>query len=402
MRFRISLRIQFYLLMIVGFAGVTIASFSPFLLIPMAIGLCLQPLSHFIKHPRMAVFYRTGIREALLLILAYLLISLAWGEDAKSAFLLWLQLFAAFVGGCLIFESVKQFNHRQKQALADAFISGMAIVTIITGLDFFLGRVLAVNVFPSAMPMAGELEYGAYAISLLVWPCLAYFLMKGRARLALLFALMLAMILMKMDHPMAILALAVGAVFMALSYYLPRIAVTLFLLGWTGLLIAVPLSMAYMDAEKLSVEYQDEIAPEMTNWLYVWEVSAKHALDEDPNGAGLDSAGKVKLGKKETLPFDEELEHIPLPANGILQLWLELGLIGLFGIWILVLVAFFSFRNMVASAPLCKMAAVAQLAALVVLPLGFENIWNIPFLIVAMFSFLALHICVNAAARNVI
>ncbi len=402
MRFRLSIRVQFYLLMMAGFFGATIASFAPILLAPFGLILALQPASHFIKHPRMSLFYRTGVRETLLLVLSYLLLSLAWGMEAKTAFLAWLALFAVFVGGCLLFESVRQFNHRQKQALADAFISGIAIAVILVGVNFFIGKALEFQLLASAVPMSGVLEYGSYYLSLIIWPCLAYFLMKGRTAMALVLALTLAMILMKMDHSPAIIALIVGSVFMALSFYFPRLSVAIFVVAWTALIVAIPLYSVQMDADKVIETHQESVSPEIEKRLHVWELSATHALAQDPNGSGFNSAGNVKLGKKETLPFDDQLRTLPLPANSIIQLWLELGLIGLFGVWLLVLVVFLSFRNMVSSSSFCKMAATAQCAAMLVLPLCFENIWNVPFLVIAVFSLLGLHICVNAAARNVI
>ena len=197
-------------------------------------------------------------------------------------------------------------------------------------------------------------------------------------------------------------AVIICSIFLALSFYTSKLAVTTFLLLWTSVIIVIPVYTANMDADDIIETYQEDLTPDLQNRAHIWEITAKHALKEDPNGAGFNSTGNVKLAKKETLPFDEEAQTIPYPVNGILQLWLELGLVGLFGIWLLVVVMFFVFRNMVPSAPLCKVAATAQLATLVVLPLFFGNVWNLPFLIIAMLSLLVLHICVNAAARNVI
>jgi hypothetical protein len=387
--------------MLMGFSGITIAALWPFLILPFAGLLVFQPLSHFLKHPKINIFYRTGIREVLLLLLAYLLLSLVWGVDKREAFYTWLQFFAVFLGGCLVFESIRQFNHRQKQAMAYALISGVGIAIIMVAINILTNGSLELALLEPSTPMSGgEMEYGTYMFALMIWPCLAYFLMKGRVRLAIAIACATVMILIKMDHSHSIVALMVGAACMALSYFMPRLAVWVFIGMWVGLLVAVPVYTIQMDAKELIDTYEE--LPVEARYLHIWEVSAKKALEKDPKGAGFSSAGKIPLAAKQTLAFDESLKTIPLPANAIVQLWLELGIIGLIGIWALLLVIFFSWRNVISSVAICKVMAIAQIASVIILPLSFTTIWNLTFLVIVLLSFVWLSICTSAAARNVI
>lgn len=399
-RLYLSLRVQFYLLFTVAFAGTTISGLCPSLILPIFILLAIGPALHIFQHRGMSIFYRTGVREVLMMILAYLLITVIWTPDKHAAMMLWLKLFGLFLAGCLVSESLLQLDHVRRQDLMEALVGGLGFAVMLVGIDIYSGYTIS-HLFGRSGET--ELKYAAFAFCLFIWPALAYLLMRGKIRMAIMLGLAVSLIVLKIYYIPAIITMIVTAVCLMLIYMLPRLSLLLFLTLVTGVIAGIPAYVSQMDADKLVTKYEASAPQDQLDRLYLWEMTAKKAIAEGPMGAGLGSAGHIKLNKREAKQLKPypDITELPQPENMILYLWLELGVIGLFGIWLLTVVLCISFRRIAPSAPLLSVMALSQIIAICTLPLQFTAApWDMDWLVLSVLSLAFFRVAAEARARN--
>ena len=124
------------------------------------------------------------------------------------------------------------------------------------------------------------------------------------------------------------MALAVGAALWLAVWFAHRRWLRMLAVVVAAVTIAAPLSLIALDPEALL----DTPFPSLQHRLYIWSYVAERIADHPLRGWGLDAsrwfdAGHVTV--QSTITADLTVELMPLhPHNGMLQVWLELGLPG--------------------------------------------------------------------------
>ena len=348
--------------------------------------LLLAAAALLLPQPRGAPIIAKTIHAVLALtpLLAWMLASAAWSLDGAASAGLMVRVCALVAAGSVFVTSFSLLPlerlHRPLMALA----AGLSAAGVAVAVDLQLGGPLA-RILHGPLPAGFDpaLEYGRAATlhAILLIPILIGLWRLGTRRLAAGFALVGVTAIVATSSLSAKTALAVGLLCFALVFILPQ-------LRWAGL------ALFAVGALVLPVMLPITLNPEATCWLANHKPSALHRLEiwsfvaerirQRPiAGWGLDAARRLPGGAAPVIirrcdaagrPQGVALSSVILPLhphNAILQLWLELGGVGIvlgFGpliVWFRHAFRVVAWQSRVTQATISGTAAAAVAVALV-------------------------------------
>src|SRR5690606_37703612 len=164
---------------------------------------------------------------------------------------------------------------------------------------------------------------------ILAWPAAAALAWRLEARhrwTAMLLPLGICLLLVFYSSNAALVAAAASLAAALPALRAPRLVRTLLLAGTAVAVLAMPLFAKGLNSLELAENEQLDFS--LRHRVFIWNFVAESIADKPLAGWGLDASRD--LGTPETVRFDETHVALPLhPHNVPLQVWLELGGIGL-------------------------------------------------------------------------
>lgn len=274
---------------------------------------------------------------ALLAFLGWGGITIFWALDTGEAVSVWLRLLAIAAAAYILFQMVVHYDHGSRAIgrVMRWLVLGHVIALALLTLDIVLqpGPLGWLNNTFSKTPFHFEkLNRGATVIALTLWPCLLGIrqLVPGHRKHMLLAAAMIAAtaaVLSQLNSLAAIVSLVVGLGVFTYAYWI-RVAVRIALkIGLVTMLALMPLvALFWMQPARWIAMFPDMPAS-MQHRLYIYEFVAHKALEKPWLGWGLKSSKFLPGGWQQV---HEGMALLPLhPHNAVLQVWLEMGVVGL-------------------------------------------------------------------------
>jgi O-antigen ligase len=275
-------------------------------------------------------------------LLAWMLASAAWSPDGEASASLMLRLAVLFSGGTLLVTSFGLLPLERLRGPLVALALGLSAAGVTVAVDLVLGGHLD-RVLHGPRPEGFDraLDYGRAATlhAILLLPVLVGLLRLGAPRLAAAYSLLAGAAILETSSLSAKTALAAGLLSFAVVFILPQLrSAGLALLGVGAVILPLVFPMS------LSSEATCWLAnhkPSALHRLKIWSFVAEHVEQRPITGWGLDAARRLPGGSAPVIiqHCDAALqpdgialssEILPLhPHNGILQVWLELGGIGI-------------------------------------------------------------------------
>jgi O-antigen ligase len=162
-------------------------------------------------------------------------------------------------------------------------------------------------------------------LALMVWPVV---LILAERMGGLAVALMLLGILfasLTVESQSSQLGLLAGSVVLSLALVWPRATGWTCLVGGVIAILGMPFFFAFVELSEIvgqSVVAKTTILPRLELWAFV----GGKIIDLFPFGYGLEAGRSLSLADMEQTYFNSALMHHP--HNGVLQIWLEFGLLG--------------------------------------------------------------------------
>lgn len=278
---------------------------------------------------------------SLLLLCAWIFLSGFWSPKGDPGMFLYV-LGPALVGASIIWFSLtltRIWAWRLGRAFLWALVAGMIILSLEGVTDGFLRRLLPPNE-PSSAKDIVALGRGVTALAPSLFPAAAIAVRQWSRTAA--FAVLALGVVAAATNDVLANVVAIGAGLGAALLALSAQRFTLKLLGGGAIVVLIlapalaaliPVAPIYSEAEKALAP---ELARELSSSLHrlaIWKASAMEAFSCLPFGCGADYARMWK----ETAPMIDvpgspiELSVSPIhPHNVFLQLWLELGIPGVF------------------------------------------------------------------------
>lgn len=265
------------------------------------------------------------------LILIWMLCSTVWAPNPLESVKLWFSVSAIFIGGLLLIAAARHLSYKEARIASAALaVSGILLIVLITvelSFDNILVRTVRSFVNYKGSEVTANNVNGATTIAaVLALPILAA--VRDHSNKLCCYGVAVLMLAVLWFSPME--AAAVALVAALLSFMLAIVWSRILFTALTsffcmGIMIA-PLLPSFFLA---SIARFFDINTLPSPWLhriYIWNFVADRIAEKPFFGWGFDSARAIP-GNDEF--FYEGAQALPLhPHNGALQLWLELGAIG--------------------------------------------------------------------------
>jgi exopolysaccharide production protein ExoQ len=217
-------------------------------------------------------------------------------------------------------------QRRLALALIAGIVVGLGLEAVETGFDFPLYRAIMGNSDPRLADMV-ESKRAIDALPLLVWPASLALAQLTKAWLGIVFAALFAVACFKWTASSATLGMAASLVVLAFAFASVK-AVRLALLGATVLafLLIVPLAILAYDKGGTTAAFLKRSAQHRVE---IWHFAAEKALERPLFGYGFNASRNVPNGDAVSAFLEAGKPIIPLhPHDAFLQIWLELGAVG--------------------------------------------------------------------------
>jgi exopolysaccharide production protein ExoQ len=205
------------------------------------------------------------------------------------------------------------------------FYAGLAVALFLSLLQFTTGGSLT-RPFMTRGFFAPQLNQAADTLAILVLPASATLITRNRARLPLLLAAAIAVVICSLVGTAAKIALGAGIVLAAVLYISPRNMARAAALLSALIIITAPLTFSQLARLDDVAEMAERIKFSAWHRLMIWSFAGDRMAERPLSGWGLDASRAIPGGKE---PIYEGRVWLPLhPHNAAIQLWLELGVPG--------------------------------------------------------------------------
>lgn len=165
-------------------------------------------------------------------------------------------------------------------------------------------------------------------LALMIWPVVLILAERIGGLAAACFILGILLVSFTAESQSSQLGLLAGSVVLLLALAWPRASGWACLVGGAIAILGMPFFFAFVELNEVvgqSVVAQTTILPRLELWAFV----GTKVIDLFPFGYGLEAGRSISLADMDQTYFQGSLMHHP--HNGVLQIWLEFGLIGAVG-----------------------------------------------------------------------
>ncbi|MBT4770388.1 MAG: O-antigen ligase family protein [Rhodospirillaceae bacterium] len=297
-----------------------------------ALGLS-QPSIFF---PRLVARIRSPVGLVLCAFMVWCLISVFWAPDPGQSLSRVAKLICILALGFIALDVVGEFNEKQARKAGNILIFatgcmlGFYILELAT--DGMIARALIGHPIRELNPVAR----GTAVLALLIWPVFILLFLRVRHTVPGLIYLALAFVV-SWFLQMAAAVFAIAAAFAGFAAFYINRRITLVVIGCLiGFYIfAAPyISLNIANPETVQ-NYGVELQSNYEHRLAIWQFASKKIIERPLIGYGFDSSRylgeeEARSYKESGLPLPYVSGLLPLhPHNSILQIWLELGFVGI-------------------------------------------------------------------------
>ena len=258
------------------------------------------------------------------LFVCWIFSTLFWTVDFASSSTKFLKLFTISLVGLGVFIGLATINVSARIRIVNALVYGACGAVALVVSRYFLFLILGdIEGGQSSFFSPSVLNPGLTVITILLWPACMRLFVQSRWKTLGIFILAYGVVLALSASGASMLALVVSGI-MVLASMWQRKFVMYLLGGLTAVFMVTAHFVTPQPTSNTSVAEKMSLLPQSAQHrLYIWEFTAKRALERPIRGWGLDSSRSIP-GGHDRPPIGEN--YLPLhPHNGALQVWLELG-----------------------------------------------------------------------------
>lgn len=261
------------------------------------------------------------------------LLSCLWAENILTSITLYFQIFPIILIG-LILKNNLPFP---KASEVYAIILGVFIAILLFYIEYFFKGVIS-NFYRVIFQKNStytffmhSLDRGCALLSITSWICIGLFINRKKYFLCCIFYIFVLCLLSVSDSLASFLGFGIAGIVFILGKLIP----TRFFKFARFCLIAGSLLMpvfAYtLEPQQLADKYEDVIPHSAVHRLFIWKFVSEKSLENPFFGAGFGLSKSISMKITKIIEYKEYKWHpLPLhPHNNIMQIILELGIVGL-------------------------------------------------------------------------
>ena len=282
-----------------------------------------------------------------LLFAALCALSAVWAIEPARTLRTAPSLIAVFVAGIVLVRAGLSLDQEGAATLERFLIIGVLVALLLAVFELLTGAWISLNLralVGDPAEMTGEaskllLNNGITVLTLLTWPAVCLTTRDGRVAVTILLAglLIAAVYLAEADVGVTAVAIGGGAVLASrlMRRWVPALVPTLVVLAT----VAAPLLMISFSPLQRHVDEFPKLSGSAYHRLLIWDATSDLIQNRPLLGHGFDASralgakfdpSVVELNRRGEMVYRASAHPLPLhPHNMALQIWLELGLVGL-------------------------------------------------------------------------
>jgi exopolysaccharide production protein ExoQ len=287
-------------------------------------------------HGRFALKPNGLLVVLMLLLIGWAAISGFWAIAPDRAIKTSTRIALVCVSVIVLIDAARMLDRGQRQKFGYWLVGGTVTGLVLTGILILWGGTISVWLGDSRLagPELSNLNRTSTVIALLVWP-VALIVARNYGRLAAAAVIVLsALLLFALAPTTPLVAFAVGLVAFIVTWVSRGLGKRVLLVAFAGAVIIIPLldvlAPPLIDFLASNVRFpHSEI-----HRLVIWQFAAERVFEHPLAGWGLDASRAIPGNNEQLFLFlfggsPETGQALPLhPHNALIQIWLELGVIG--------------------------------------------------------------------------
>jgi len=270
------------------------------------------------------------------LLIGWAAISSFWAINPERAITSSVRIALICISLIVLIDATKKLDQEQRQKFGYWLVGGTVTGLMLTGTLILSSSAVSAWLGGSGLtgPELANLNRTSSVISLLVWP-VALILAQIYSRLAAAAVIVLsALLLFALAPSTPLVAFVVGLVAFVIAWISHGLGKRVLLLAFVGAVVVIPL------LDVLAPPLIDFLASNIASphseihRLVIWQFAAEHIFEHPLVGWGLDASRAIPGNSEQLFLFHfgataETGQALPLhPHNALIQIWLELGLVG--------------------------------------------------------------------------
>lgn len=289
------------------------------------VGLCIFQMTQQHVHFKVANY-------SLLIFLTWCALTIFWANDLTKTLHMYGKVMLIILGGWFWWNHYCQFdNHQQRQLKLSVFVASLVLATLLAvfAINNKLGGLLHKLLDPN---ISQALVHGCIACSLSIWMNLQHF----KKWIQAVILLNLIWVLQSCSSDAAALGIFLGAGTLVMHKILPNFLRTMFIYGMPTVWGILPFIFRALTPEQY-IQWSTYLDPSHTHRLFIWHSVTNQIFERFWTGFGFGSS-RYRFthinGQDILLPKGAESiilrapETCLHPHNFMLQIWLEMGAIG--------------------------------------------------------------------------
>ena len=406
---RQRITVTFALLFVAALFTPAVTVFSGLAVAPIYAVLVVSALFEGMKRRVVFVPFGPAVMAAILFC-SWALVSCYWAPDRDASLMQWAGSFTVLIMSFLVYGVFRQLRQTQVELIAWALMIGVPLMLLCCAIELVQhGAILEYfRTHFSGKPGGYNPENynrGACFLALIFWPLIMAVLRITRGNsernsAGLVFLLVLwvltLFVLLMLKSLSAKVGFAAGTGTLIVAMLLPRHSVRLLQFAFLLTVAAIPVLAGRLEP---LTHVNDPIPPSGLHRLFIWRFAADKAMEKPWLGWGFHGSRHVP-GALDTVQLPNQ--SVPVgwvqlpnhPHDAILQIWLELGIVGL-ALYALMGVLAFAWAEQEVRHPLQRAAVLAMIVAYFVASLTAFNVWQEWWIAGGLLGFLLLRVLMD-------
>lgn len=335
-------KLQLYLMVFFAIITPVMGLFAPLSISAIFAIAAIYPTYIFITKGNIKnVWGDSNLNKLIIIFLAYALLSSLWAIKPQQSLYLWVRMVLFFIAGLGLFSYTKQMDEKEK--LLKSLLCGVVITIILANIELFTGGIIiktirfytdeyltkARTLRPPMLDYIVELNRGASIISILSWAGICYLCNRNQLKTAVLLYITVLLTIFRMESFSTVLGMLIGGIFVfpLVLFKGKKSLQALTILSVVGV-FAVAGGATVLDAHKIVGKVPAIPGAASDIRLYIYDYAAKQAMKKPIIGWGFNASRSYPVQKSDYV--ENGRSPLPLhPHNNTLQVWLELGIVGL-------------------------------------------------------------------------
>ena len=254
------------------------------------------------------------------------------------------------LGGILIITCLKTLSTNDKnyvcQSAVWGFFIGLSLALIDVSTDLAIKKILTIVTHEEELSITNlnnmtmrsfVINNGLSLLAMLFWPILIILHSQKRYKLGFLGFVSLVYVITKGSNFAATVAVGVGSISFLIAFFAQRVVFKITAIGLTLLILGAPFAMNALPDSRTIGKHLPELSYSVYPRLVIWQYASDLIMNKPLTGYGVRTSRSLsKTDKKISFLYRDKgeihsgnTEAIPLhPHNGLIQIWLELGVGG--------------------------------------------------------------------------